>query len=209
MKKLSLIIILVVSFILTSENSYSFLNLTIYGGLSTPNNQMAYVYQKDGTFKDFVNKGINLGWHLGARFKLPLDQGLLFVASLGWNRFPDAQLEAITALDPKVPITAVQDIIPIGAGVQYYIVDKTIKVYLIGELNYNYFTAHGSFLGIPVPNTDLSQSSSRIGFVGGAGVELNLGIVSPLLEFKYSLANLIGKESGELTKSYFMLSIGF
>ena len=129
MKKLSLIIILVVSFILTSENSYSFLNLTIYGGLSTPNNQMAYVYQKDGTFKDFVNKGINLGWHLGARFKLPLDQGLLFVASLGWNRFPDAQLEAITALDPKVPITAVQDIIPIGAGVQYYIVDKTIKVY--------------------------------------------------------------------------------
>jgi hypothetical protein len=171
---------------------------------------MAYVYQKDGTFKDFVNKGINLGWHLGARFKLPLDEGLLFVASLGWNRFPDAQLDAITSpQDPKVPISAVQDIIPIGAGVQYYIVDKTIKVYLIGELNYNYFTASGKFLGIPVPETDLSQSSSRIGFVGGIGTEINLGIVSPMLEFKYSLANLIGKESGELTKSYFMLSIGF
>lgn len=206
MKKSLLILVFGILFFSTSQNSYSFLNLTIYGGLSTPNDQMAYVYNKDATFKDFVNTGINLGWHLGARLRLPLDSGLLFIASIGWNRFPDAQLENISG---QTTINAVQDIIPIGAGVQYYLVNKLFKIYLIGELNYNYFTAKASFWGLPVPNTDLTPSSSRIGIVGGIGTEINLGILSPMLEFKYSLANLVGKETGEPTKSYFLLSIGF
>lgn len=212
MKKVIISVVFGLIFLFTTHNAYSFLNLTIYGGLSTPNDQMAMVYKQDATFKEFVNNGINLGWHLGARFRIPLDSGLLFVASLGWNRFPDAQLEAKYILDNKdksTPINATQDIIPIGVGIQYYLTNKLLKVYLIGELNYNYFTSHGTFLGIDVPPLDLSQSANRMGLVGGIGFEINAGIVAPMLEFKYSFANLVGKETNEPNKTYFLLSLGF
>jgi len=185
------------------------IDMSVYGGISTPSNSMKDVYSNNSDIWKLTNKAMDIGWHLGARVRIPFETNLFFFGGFGWHRFSDVQLEVKnTENDTTYNISAKQDIIPIGAGLQYYITKKAINFYVIGALNYNYFTTQGTFVGLPAPNFDLSGAASRIGFMAGAGVEFNLVLFYPFIEFNYSLPNLIGKTDGEPTKSYFNLSIG-
>ena len=207
MKKIILIIPIIL--LLFTAKSFSQIDMSIYGGLSTPNDKLGEVYHENDNAWDLVSKGIDMGWHLGARVRLPMDTGFFFYAGMAWNRFPDAQLEVKKPdNDTTYQIEAQQDIIPIGVGVQYYITKKVVVLYVNGQLNYNYFTTHGRFLDLPAPNFNLSDASSRGGFQVGIGIMVNFVLVEPFLEFSYSMPNLIGKASGEPTKQYFNLSIG-
>ncbi len=207
MKKILLIIAII--FTSTSLNALAQIDMSIYGGVSTPNEQMSLVYDDNNSPWDFVGKGIDIGWHLGARMRLPIDSGFFFFAGFGWHRFSDAQIELKQPdNDTTYQINAKQDILPIGAGLQYYITKRVVRIYIIGQLNYNYFTTHGEYRGLPAPNFDLSDAASRGGFQVGAGVVFNLVLVYPFIEFSYSMPNLIGKADGEPTKQFFNFSIG-
>ena len=207
MRKTVLILIAVLT--LGSLNSNAQIDMSIYGGISTPSSDMAKVYYNNQDVWELINKGMDIGWHLGARVRLPIDTGLFFFGGFGWHRFSDVQLEIENIEnDTTYQISAKQDIIPIGAGLQYYITRKVINFYVLGALNYNYFTTQGSFIGLPAPNFDLSTATSRMGFTAAAGVEFNLVLFYPFLEFSYSMPNLIGKTDGEPTKSYFNISLG-
>ena len=207
MKKI--IVTMIVAAFFSTVISFAQVGMSVFGGISTPNDKLNMVYDKNPDVGTLFSKGMSIGWHLGARFHVPVDEGLYFFGGLGWNRFNDVQLwvqpkDSTT----KFGIEAKHDIIPIGVGMQYYLIQKVIKLYVLGQLNYNYFTTHGQFVGLPAPNFNLSEAANRGGFSAGFGVEVNALLVNPFLEFSYSLANLIGKVDGEPTKSYFMLSLG-
>jgi hypothetical protein len=183
MKKV--IFTMLIIFVLTAT-SYSQIGMSVYGGISTPNNQLNLVYANNPNVWSLLDKGMSIGWHLGARFRMEVDDELYLFGGLGWNRFNDVQLQ-VKIIDSTglYTISAQQDIIPISAGLQYYITDKLIKFYVIGQLNYNYFTTHGEFIGLPAPNFDLSVASNRGGFTGGIGIETDALIINPFLEFNY------------------------
>ena len=204
------ILIIFAVMIITAVSAFSQVGLAVYGGISTPNDRLNSVYSDNSDVWELYNKGIDLGWHLGARFHVPIDEGLYFFGGLGWIRCSGVQLEVMQkdSATQQYKVQATQDIIPIGVGLQYYITQTLVKFYGIGQLNYNYFTTHGSFIGLPAPNFNLSEAANRAGFTAGIGVEFNALLVSPFLEFSYSLANLIGKADKEPTKSYFLLSLG-
>jgi hypothetical protein len=207
MKKI-LIILVAISFLLTGK-TYADIDMSVYGGISTPSDDMNEVYKNNEDVWDFVGKGIDVGWHLGARIRLESDTGLFFFIGMGWHRFSDVQLEVIKEnSDTTYQIKARHDILPIGVGVQYYITKKTVKLYVIGQLNYNHFTTHGEFIGLPAPNFDLSDAVGRGGFQVGTGVAFNLVLVEPFLELSYSMPNLIGKSTDEPLKQFFNFSLG-
>ena len=204
-----IITLIFAALILLSLEAKPQIDMSIYGGISTPNEQMSLVYEDNNSPWDFLGKGIGIGWHLGARIRLPIDTGFFFYLNMGWHRFSDAQIEVIDQeKDSTYQINAKQDIIPIGAGVQYYITRRVVRLYILSQLNYNYFTTHGEFRGLPAPNFDLTDATSRGGFQVGAGVEFNIVLVYPFIEFTYSMPNLIGKSAREPTKQYFNFTLG-
>lgn len=185
------------------------IDMSIFGGLSTPNDRINSVYRDNDDAWELFNKGINLGWHLGTKLRIPVESGLMFTAGFGWNRFSEVQINASKIEnDTTYQIKARHDIIPISAGLQYYITDNVVKLYVRGELAYNYFTTHGEFIGLPAPNFDLSDAAGRAGFAAGIGLEFAVPVFQPFIEINYALPNLIGKSSGEGNKYYFNLSIG-
>ena len=204
------ILILIFAFnVLFTINVFSQIDMSVYGGITTPSDELSNVYENNEDLWEMFGKGIDIGWHLGARVRLPIDTGLFFFAGLSWHRFSNVQLEIEQKdNDTTYQIKAQHDIIPIGAGVQYYITKGKINFYVIGQLNYNYFTTHGQFIGLPAPNFDLSDAVSRGGFQVGTGLVVNLVLVEPFLEFSYSMPNLIGKSGNEPVKQYFNFSIG-
>ncbi len=208
MKKLLLLLLFIFT-LLISEKSSAEIDMSIYGGISTPSDALNDVYKNNEDVWDLIGKGIDIGWHLGARVRLESDTGLFFFLALGWHRFADVQIEARKDNnDTTYQIKARHDIIPIGAGVQYYITKKTVKLYVIGQLNYNHFTTHGEFIGLPAPNFDLSDAVGRGGFQAGAGVAFNFVLVEPFLEFSYAMPNLIGKSADEPLKQFFNFTLG-
>ncbi|GEM_PF-7077994 len=207
MKKTILLLILAV--FISIQQTYSQIDMSIFGGLSTPSANLGEVYNDNSDVQDLVSKGIDLGWHLGARMRLPIDTGLFFFAGFAWHRFPNAQIEVKKYNpDSTFQIEAQQDIIPISAGLQYYITKNIVRFYLIGQLSYNYFTTHGKYIGLPAPNFDLNDAVGRGGFEIGAGVVFNLVLVYPFLEFSYAMPNVVGRASGEPVKQYYNLSLG-
>ena len=205
MKKTILLFILAV--FISTQQTYSQIDMSIFGGISTPSANLSEVYNDNSDVWDLVQKGIDLGWHLGARLRLPIDTGFFFFAGFAWHRFPNAQIE-VQKSDSTFQIEARQDIIPISAGLQYYITKNIIRFYLIGQLSYNYFTTHGEFIGLPAPNFDLNDAAGRGGFEVGAGVAFNFVLVYPFLEFSYAMPNVVGRTSGEPVKKYYNLSLG-
>ncbi len=207
MKKNILLISLV--FVAFTSLSSAQIDMSVFAGISTPNKQMSLVYEDNNSPWDFAGKAISIGWHLGTRMRLSVKPGFYAFFGMGWYRFSNAQIEVKYAdTDTTYKIKARQDIIPIGIGAQYYIISSAIKFYVIGQINYNYFTTHGEYLGLPAPNFDLSDATGRMGFQTGVGVEFNLVMAHPFFEFSYAMPNLLGKAAGEPTKQFFNFSLG-
>lgn len=213
MKKLIFVLALL---ILPGLNVFSQIEFGVLGGLSTPNDEINNVYNSDKInwedgFTNIFRDGTKSGYHIGARARLGMKDGFDFVAGLTYHKFP------MTLLNLKVPgidsteatLQTTQNIVSISTGLNYYLWEAAISMYLLGDLQYNYISNNieqidGAVLNLP----SLSPSNSRVGFGFGAGLELDLKVVSGVLEAKYHIANLIGKESGEESKNYLTLSLG-
>ena len=220
MKTKNLFIIAIISIFLIQVQSKADPKVTFYGGISTPSSEMNKIYNSDkininksSSFLNLFQTGIDMGYHFGVRVKAPLNDGLFFIASFEWNKFAQTELTLKNIKgDTSWTLGSKQNIIPISVGMQYYFIKEYIGIYALGMVNYNFFTSNATFLGIDTGFPDLdfqaNKQSSRIGISAGAGVEFDLWLLRPMVEFRYNLANLIGKDSGELTKTYFTLSIG-
>ena len=210
-------------FFVNPVQSHSETKVSFYGGISVPGNEMNNIYNSDivnynttttGSPFKLIQSGTSIGYHLGFRIKAPLNDNLFFFGSFEWNNFSKT---SIIIKDPTGKLTPLnfesnQKILPIGAGMQYYFVRDNIGIYILGMVNYNFFTSLATFLGdqtsFPDLNFQLNKQSNRVGISAGAGFEFDLLLFRPMIELRYNLPNSVGKEAGELSKNYFTLSIG-
>ncbi len=213
-KAMSLLTALFVLFIINIQPSYSQVGFGIFGGLSTPNDEINNVYNQDeyqGVVK-FLRDGSKTGYHIGAKIRLPIVDGLMLNGGIAWNRFPESNIDVqLQTEDKTVTLTSIQDIIPITVGINYYVIRTGIGLYATGELAYNYnkntVNWGNDITAIPL-NLDATPTYSRVGAGFGVGLDINAFFLLANLEAKYNLSNVIGRETGEELKSYFTLSLG-
>jgi hypothetical protein len=219
MKKL-LITILIFSSLLVfnSRQSYS-LGWGLNFGLATPNEKLSDVYNGELiTGEDFVGQlfgdGTNLGFHIGAKLRLPLSESALLQGGIGFNRFTENNLVLVDPSNPSEILGTAdlyQNIIPISAGINYYLTNSVIDFYLTGDLTYNYMSY--TYGGINDYVTEMKKalhkdSDHRVGYSLGLGFDMNALIGNGNLEVKYNVANLIGRPEGEDTKAFVTLTLG-
>ncbi len=179
-------------------------------GLSTPNDKLSDVYNSS-RFPGLVEanqmftEGVATGYHFGMKVRSPLNDNVTFVGGIGYNRFPQYEIKVDDPIADTTffSLAVVSNIVPISAGLNYYIINDVIGIYGIGELAYSYI-----FSSIDYPDELYSypietlESDSRIGFGAGVGFDINFELLLVNIEAKYNNANLIGQVEDEETKSY-------
>lgn len=208
-------IIIIGIMIISAVSVYSQTSFGILFGSSTPNNKVNEVYnnQSFNNIEEFFNKGTSTGYHIVAKLRFPMSESLTFVGGIGWHRFPESYFDVFLdkSNEPEVQLSTVQNIFPVSAGLNLYLVRSLISIYGVGELNYNYISNTVDVVrkDVSIPlNLDLSPNDSRVGFGLGAGVDLDLQIFNANIEAKYNMLNLIGKVSNEPAKAFYTLSVG-
>ncbi len=195
-----------------SYHSYS-LQIGVNIGLSTPNNELNNIYNSSSiqNVGNFVRQGTKLGYHVGIRGRLNLSDNLMFVGGIAYHKFPQTSISIFNPSSPNDTITlsVTENVIPITAGVNYYIIKQFIGLYGVGELSYNYISSSvdAQYGSIPV-QLSKSPTDSRIGFGIGAGMDLDVKLVTLNLEAKYNMINLIGQKAGEQSKAFVSVALG-
>ena len=195
---------------------YSRADATNFGvllGLSTPNDQVNNVYNSNSITDvgKLFREGSKLGYHFGAKVRMEMSDNLYFVGGIAYHKFPETTIEVRHPITDSLLTTlkTSQNVVPITAGINFFIIKKFIGVYAVGDLTYNYLF---SSVDYPKGDVDLpistSPSDSRIGFGLGAGVDLDVQLVTLNLEVKYNYINLIGQAAGEEAKAFISLSLG-
>jgi opacity protein-like surface antigen len=217
MKILNYILLFIFVSIFAEQKLFSETNLGFFAGLSTPNNEINNVYNSEKINLNSIASGklireaSSLGYHIGAKARFSLSDNFSFTGSAAWHKFTESNIDVIdpTSGDTLARLTTVQNIIPITAGINFYIINSAIGIYGTGELAYNYIynSVDVQYEDIPI-SLEKSPTDNRVGFGLGAGIDLDLQLLTINLEAKYNISNLIGKESNEATKSYFTVSLG-
>jgi len=223
MKKIISLLILTFSFIILTGINLSAMSLGFNLGLSTPNNEINNVYNSNKLLStsgllDTWREGTKLGYHIGVRGRIGLSDNIDFVPGIALHMFPVTEIKippdsliTITQMKQTI-IKTKQNIVPISAGVNFYILKKFIGIYGIGEITYNYIfssvTVQKGDIDIPVATSNPNPSNNRVGVGLGAGFDLDIKLVTLNAEARYNIANLIGQTSEEKTKSYVTFSLG-
>ncbi len=212
-----LLIIIAFSFNLKADIGFEFL-----GGLSTPSDKIGDVYNSnlkvnDITFKtskDYLFESAKLGYHIGAKLRLPVDENFVFTGGFLWNRFPETSITLLVPTNGNTKIDTVilstnQNIIPLSVGLNVVLFKKFVGIYATGDLSYNYIqtTVDYTLKGVDIP-LNLSPTTARVGAGLGFGLDFDFDLVTLNLECKYNFANLIGKEGNEPSKNYLNLTFG-
>ena len=100
------------------------MGIGLFGGLSTPNDEMNNVYNTDnisslGELGNMFRNGAKTGYHIGAKARIPLSSGVMLHGGIAWNRFPESCIDVTNPNTGEkiVTLETVQDIIPISAGI--------------------------------------------------------------------------------------------
>ncbi len=180
------ILLLSIGLLLASSSLHAQSSFGLFLGLSTPSDQINNVYNNDFiTAPDFAGRmqrdAASLGYHGGVRLRFGLSEEIVFSGGISWSRFPQSKIRVAVAtgtqLDSVVgELTTVQNVIPVAAGMNYYLIRKSIGIYATGELTYNYIssTIDATVQGTPVPIAQ-SPTYNRVGVGFGAGALVGAG----------------------------------
>lgn len=216
MKKAFFIFIVTVLSLFSTKTASSQIVFGFNVGIATPNENINDIYNSDRLEQqDFLGnlyrEGTQLGYQIGVKGRIPMSEDAAFTGGIAWTRFPETDIEVKDPETDEVLTTlgTNQNIIPISAGLNYYLINTAFGVYAAGELTYNLISNSVDYKGdLDVP-IDTSPSDSRVGFGIGAGLDLAIpALFTVNMEGRYNLANLIGKEDGENTKTYFTFTLG-
>lgn len=221
MKRLFLIMVFFpITFYLSysGPESLSPVNIGFFLGMSTPNENLNDVYNSQQmtistqSLVNFFRRGMSSGYHIGMKARVNLSERFVFVGGLAYNRFPETTIEVRDPTNNSLQATLAitQNIVPISAGVNIYLLKNFIGIYGVGELQYNYINSSVNItkvypIDLPISTT---PTDNRAGFGIGAGTDINLVLTRLNIEFRYNNVNLIGKKSGELQKVFYTLSLG-
>lgn len=200
-----------------TANSQSSFGLHI--GLATPSEKVNQVYNTDLITASnltgiLMREAASSGYMLSAKLRQSIDQQFWFTGGISLARFPESTIPIVNQanpLDTLVTISTVQNVVPIHAGLLYQFNRGLVSFYVVGDLTYNYLMNSVDVVTknnqtFPLPPED--ETVTRIGYGIGAGLDVNLKIVTANIEAKMNTINFIGKESNENNKSYFSLTLG-
>ncbi|MES2765372.1 MAG: hypothetical protein V4642_05870 [Bacteroidota bacterium] len=216
MKKHLLKIILIALFGLAYGSSLKAQSVAFYGGISTPNDEVNNVYNSSTSIPSLREK-TELGYHIGARARMPLAASFLLSGGVSWNRFPETSVYVVkpNSIDPKkndtlAGIGTEQNIVPVALGLDYVIFNKGLGMFIGGELAYNYIgnTTTVIYNNQSIPLDEPDEVQNRVGGGIGLGVFFDAKIATAIVDLKYNMINLIGKEDNEPAKNYVTLSVG-
>jgi hypothetical protein len=182
-------------------------------GLSTPDDQLNDVYNRDrlennSDLYDLFRESTALGFHLQGRVLVDMGESVDFTAGIGIHQFPDSEIIVLGANNDTLgSFETKQNVIPISAGIEYTLFRKMIGLYVAGEVNYNYFinSVSNEQLSVPLPLEETEY------FRGGVSLGFGIDVATPILTadvgVRYNILNIIGKEAAsEEQKSFVSLT---
>jgi len=209
------LLLTVVCFLTTTAQSQ--VMFSVFTGLSTPSDNVNDVYNTSLLTSQDVSgilyrDATRLGYNVGARLSINLEGNLFFYGSASLHRFPSTDIRMLKPNTDTLlaTISTVQNVVPIEAGCSLYLLRKSLGLYLLGGLTYNYIT---NTTEIKLPNNtpqfpvEKDPTNNRVGFSGGAGIDLDVGLIAAGLEVRYNLINFIGKETNEQNKSFITVNL--
>lgn len=218
MKKLILLFSALFILPLSSLFAGPLLDFGLKAGLAIPNDRISNVFNKEQLkTQDFIGnlktEALDNGYNVAARLRLDLVSNLKFMGEIGFNRFPQTEIEVI---DPSTneliaTLNTTINIIPITAGINWYLIEKGVGIYLIGDLKYNYIS---SSLDTKIDNNDVtipvqsSEAENTIGYGIGAGVDFSLVLLRANIEAEYNHVNLISSKNNDDMKTYATVTLG-
>jgi hypothetical protein len=191
-------------------------------GLATPNKNINDVYNKDlldvdrnnqDTVASWLRESADLGYFIGINLRFSLKDNIQFTGGLGLNRFPETESAVTHPSNPSDTILILSEttnIVPVSVGVNYYLVRSFLGLYALGELQYNYIMSNVDVnyvkenINFPMEPT---PSYNRIGAAIGAGIDLDIQVLTLNLEAKYNISNL-NQSEGEESKNYLNVTLG-
>ncbi|MCL2039020.1 MAG: outer membrane beta-barrel protein [Bacteroidetes bacterium] len=221
LKKINFIFLLLLVLIieLNAENK---LHIGLSVGLAIPNEKVSQFYDdarqriegKDiDTFGMFLLKtATNIGYNIQIQGRVSLSNNFTFVPTIGLSRFNEGIYELVPlGIDTVIAKTqSTANIVPISVGINGHLFKKFISPYLNANLCYNYISyTYDIFwtndISIPIAT---STTQHRLGYSVGAGIDIDLSLVSLNLEAKFNSVNIIKYDNEEPTKQYFTFSLG-
>ena len=204
-----------------TENS---MHLGFSGGLAIPNDRVSQFYddakkyvQMDlvGTWGRYIlDEATNTGYNFKVQARIDLSDNFTFVPSIGVSRFTDCFYDLVVPFSDTDTISAITqsttNVVPISIGINGYLFKKFLSPYLSADLVYNYIAYSYDIIwndNIALPIAT-STSMSRLGYSVGAGLDIDLYLVSLNVEAKFHTINIIKHNSYEPAKNYFTFLLG-
>ncbi|MDW7996599.1 MAG: hypothetical protein RMJ46_02835 [Bacteroidota bacterium] len=190
------------------------LTVSIFGGLATPSEAINDVYNRSNigtgdTLRDLIRDAARMGYQLGLRTQTGLSDRFHLISGIALVRFPQSR---IYVTDPRtrdtiVVLTAVQNLIPITAGIRFTLLPSLLRLHGSAQLSYTILNSSTDIERgtLSVPLTIGTQNNHRIGADVGIGADIGLGPVGIGAEVRYAVSNLIGRVGGEAQKNYLSL----
>lgn len=211
-------VLVLICFLSVSYNSFSQIGLGLFAGPSIPNEYINDFYNNNtinigdtnNTIGSFFRESSRIGYHFGGKLRMNLTKNFVVNAGVTWHSFPATNIEIKANDTILAQYTNRDNVIPVSAGFNFYLIRSVLGVYLTGDLTYNFIThtlnvVQQTAEEIPL---SLSPSDSRVGVGFGAGIDWDFNSLILNFDARYSIANLIGKSENEQSKSFLSFSVG-
>lgn len=192
------------------------LRVSLQAGAAVPSENMQSIHdilRNDGVTRAY-DVAADIGLSVGGRLRYGLSENLSVVGGIAYHRFAGVEQIATLQSGQQLRLQTTINVTPIVGGIQYFIVRGVVSPYINAELSYTTTTVTlntrpDDFLDLlQDQGQEIEPRTTRFGGSIAAGIELRTGIIDPLLEFRYNVANLTGREVNELSKSYFTICLG-
>jgi hypothetical protein len=191
-----------------------------YGGMSIPEHQtnrinsdgLLTLLDSAGTIGTLVYPDKNPGYSLGFKLGIDLSENAIFYGGFSFIKFPKSRIMLMsqTTIDTLAIFELQNTIIPIAAGIKYYVLRTFGDFYADVSLVYNFISLAIDYekYNPKVPLSAL-DTQSRIGFNAGFGIEIPVDIFTPFLEVNYSQMNYIARNANEPERNAINIILGF
>lgn len=177
---------------------------SVYAALDTAGPASAYTHAS------------SLGFHAGARARFGLSQSLSFSGGACLVRFASQDQSATLEDGSTLTLQTATTLVPISAGVTAFVFRGIISPYVTVEATYTYRSVTASSGDSPLRDLiiesykgiDLEPTTSRIGALAAAGVQLDIGGLQPFVELRYHWTNLVSTSPYEEPISFLNVSLG-
>jgi hypothetical protein len=225
MKSYKIITLLLLLIISTNKlNAENSLHLGISAGLAIPNEKVSQFFDEAKQYiqKDSINawgnylfnKASNVGYNIKLQGRIELSDYFTFVPSVGISRFNDGVYDLVVPFGngdtAHAKTQSTTNVVPISIGINAYLFKSFISPYVSADLVYNYIAYSYDFIWDEKFAAPIATSTTmhRIGYSVGAGIDIDLALISLNLEAKFDAINIIKYNGHEPSKNYYTFSVG-